>query len=367
MNSDRKIAVLVNNMEGGGAQRVLLNLANGIANRGYSVDMVLAKAKGPYLKDISPKLRLVDLDARRALACTPALVHYLRMERPEVMLTGLSYINNIALLARRLAGSSTRVVITVHNTMSRNTSEKSKWYGQTALAMTKRLYPQADGIVAVSTGVADVLSEVVGLPRQSIRVIYNPVITPEMRSKALEAPNHPWLEAGGPPVFLGVGRLTGLKDFASLIQAFARVRAHQPARLMILGEGPERENLENLVTSLSVDDDVMLPGFVDNPYAYMAQSDVYVLSSQWEGLPTALIEALYCGTTVVSTDCPSGPSEILKDGQYGRLVPVGDVEAMTNAMTDALSDPANLPDQSGWLPFEQETAIDQYLDALLKE
>lgn len=364
MIDGQKIAVLINSLEGGGAQRVLLNVANGVANRGYKVDLLLVKAEGPYLHDVSPQVSVVDLNAKRALTSIPGMVHYLRTERPHVMITGLGHINNVALIARLLAGGSTRIVLTQHNTLSNNLTKLSRWRRRIMLGVTKRLFPRANQIIAVSAGVADDLAEMTGIPRDRILVIYNPVITPEMRLLAQNFPNHPWFAAGEPPVVLGVGSLTVQKDFATLIRAFARVRNDHPARLLILGDGPEREDLEKLAAELSVHEDVSLPGFVDNPFAYMSNSAVFVLSSRWEGLPTVVIEALYCGAPIVSTDCPNGPQEILAGGRYGKLVPIDDVAALAAAMADALDSPGFPADLDSWQPFEQETVIDQYLEVL---
>ena len=171
----------------------------------------------------------------------------------------------------------------------------------------KHFYPWADYIIGNSQGVADDLSQVTGLPRQRIKILYNPVVTPEVREKALALLDHPWFEPGQPPVVLAVGRLTKQKDFPSLIRAFAQVLPKRPARLLILGEGVDRPMLEELVEQLGLQDHVSIPGFVENPYAYMSRASLYVLSSRWEGLPTVLIEALYCGLPIVATDCPSGP------------------------------------------------------------
>jgi glycosyltransferase involved in cell wall biosynthesis len=228
-------------------------------------------------------------------------------------------------------------------------------------------YPWADAIVAVSKGVADDLAGAARLPRDRIKVIYNPVVTEVLFRKAEEPLEHPWFLPGCPPVILGVGRLTAAKDFPTLTRAFARVRESQSARLLILGEGKERDSLEKLVRELGLERDVSMPGFVDNPYAYMRRSSLFVLSSAWEGLPTVLIEAMACGCQVISTNCPSGPEEILDGGKYGELVRVGDAEAMSSAMLRALS---NIPKRVTlkWVDqFRSETVICQYLNCILDD
>ena len=211
----------------------------------------------------------------------------------------------------------------------------------------------------------DDLASVAGIPRERIEVIYNPVMRPELQEKAQAPLDHPWFKPGGPPVVLAVGSLSVQKDFPTLIQAFAQVRQARPARLLILGEGTERPALEALIRQLDLEQDVSLAGFVTNPYAYMAQASLFVLSSRWEGLPGVLIEALCCGTPVISTDCPSGPREILRKEEYGQLVPVGDVPALARAIEKTLARKTPSPPCESWLPFERETTVNQYLKILL--
>lgn len=203
-------------------------------------------------------------------------------------------------------------------------------------ASVKLFYPWADGFVAVSQGVADDLRRFAQLPEVKVHTIYNPVVTDELLASAARTPEHPWLAPGEPPVILGVGRLVGQKDFATLVRAFALVRRTRSAKLIILGEGDKRPELEALVTELGLSDEVSLPGFVDNPFAYMARADTFVLSSRHEGLPGVLIQAMACGCKVVSTDCPSGPREILNNGSLGALVPVGDAGALAEAIVATL-------------------------------
>ena len=228
-------------------------------------------------------------------------------------------------------------------------------------------YPLADEIIAVSDGAADDLSISTRIPRDQIQVVYNPIITPEMDLKSRENLDHPWFKPGEPPVILAVGRLTSQKDYPLLIRAFARVRQAIPVRLLILGEGPERNELTSLINQLGLEDDISMPGFVHNPYAFMAHASVFVLSSRWEGLPTVLAEALYCGAPLVSTDCPSGPREILQNGRFGKLVPVGDVDCLADAIQDTLKNKRMSPPYESWQPYELNSVVDQYLKHLLGE
>ena len=360
-----RLAIFVPTLSGGGAERVMCKLAGGIAARGHAVDLVLARAEGPYLAEVPESVRLVDLEASRVLASLPALVRYLRRERPEALLSVL-HANIVALWARRLAGVPTPVVVSERNTLSYESQYASDLRMQLMPRLTRRFYPWADGIVAVSQGVADDLARVTGLPRERIQVIYNPIVTPELRAKAQAPLEHPWFAPDERPVIVAAGRLTAQKDFSTLIQAFARVRQTRPARLLILGEGQERPTLESLVRQLGLEQDVSLPGFVTNPYPYMAQASLFVLSSRWEGLPGVLIEALCCGTPVISTDCPSGPREILADGRYGQVVPVEDAAALARAIETSLEGEMPRPPRESWHPVEIETGVNQYISILCK-
>lgn len=363
----KRLAIFISGMWGGGAQRSVLKLAQGIAENGYAVDLVLARAEGPFLAEVPDTARVVDLKASRVLSSLPALVRYLRYERPEAMFSALNYVNVVALWSRRLAGVPTRTVVSERNTLSRAVDHGSSWRGWLMTQLIRRFYPWADGIVAVSKGVADDLAQVARLPRERIRVIYNPIVTPELRQQAHAPLEHPWFTPGEPPVLLGVGRLAAQKGFVTLIRAFAQVREERLARLLILGEGEERAALEALIRQLGLDDDVGLPGFVVNPYPYMARASLFVLSSRWEGLPGVLIEALYCGVPLVATDCPSGPREILAGGRYGQLVPVGDVTAMAGAIETVLNGKGPRPSPESWQPFELRSVVAQYLNLLLEK
>ena len=359
----QKIAFFLPALYGGGAERILLNLTHGIAQRGYAVDLVLAKAVGPYLDEVPAAVRLIDLHASRVLFSLPALVHYLRSERPIAVLSALNYANIVALWGRRLANTPPRLVISEHNTYTIWSEHLPCWYSQIFNRLIKTFYPWADEIIAVSDGVADDLANVVGLPRDRIRVIYNPIITPELQVKASSSIDHPWFKKEV-PVVLAVGRLSAQKGFDILIHAFARVRQNQQVKLLILGEGEERSALSRLVSELGLDEDISLPGFVPNPYPYMVHASMFVLSSRWEGLPTVLVEALYCSVPVVATDCPSGPREILQNGKYGQLVSVGDVDSLAQAIHSAIIGEIPRPPRESWQPFELSCIADQYIKIL---
>ncbi len=337
LSTTKRVAIFLPSLAGGGAERVMVTLANGFAALSMPVDLVVVQAEGEYLKDVSPEVRLVALGGSRVLLSLPALVGYLRRERPCVLLSALNHANLIALWARKLAGVDTRVVVSERNTLSYDLNSEPASRAWLIPWLMRRSYPWADGIVAISTGVAEDLARSLGLARERIAVVYNPTVTESQQQLSRQPIDHPWFAPGEPPVIIAVGRLTAQKDFSTLIRAFAAFRRTQPARLVILGEGELRGELEALISELDIVSDVAMPGFVTNPYAWMRQAALFVLSSAWEGFGNVLAEAMACGTPVVSTDCPSGPAEILEDGKWGRLVPVGDVPALTRAIAETLS------------------------------
>jgi len=360
-----RLAIFTSDMDGGGAERAMLKLAGGMASHGFPVDLVLRRAEGHYLDEVSDAVRIVDLDAGRVLASLPRLVRYLRRERPAAMLTSLNYVNIVGIWARRLAGVDTRLVVNEQNTLSLEAPHSSRRRHRLMPALAKRFYPWADQVVAVSRGAADDLVRAVGVAPDRIRVVPNPIVTPELRAMAAAPADHPWFEPGQPPVLLAVGRLSPQKDFEMLIRAVALVRRHRPVRLLILGEGGERARLEALVADLGLGGAVDLPGWVLNPYPYMVRADAFVLSSRWEGLPSVLIEALFCGVPVIATDCPSGPMEILDGGRHGLLVPVGDADALSRGIESALTGKVPRPTEASWRPYEQETVVTRYLEVLV--
>jgi glycosyltransferase involved in cell wall biosynthesis len=352
--------------KGGGVQRVSVTLANALAARGVKVACVLPEATGPFLKQLSPEIGLVDLGARRPVALVLRLARWLRRARPAAVVAAQQHAIVAALLARRLARIDFPLTVVQHNTLSELCRQSRRPAVRWLLPPAARvLFRWADQVCAVSEGVARDLAAVTGIPVRKVQVVHNPAMTPEIARQAALGSGHAWLDAKDRPVILGVGTLIPLKDFANLIRAFARVRRTQPARLVILGEGDQRPHLERLARDLDVAADVDLPGFQPNPYAFMARADVFVVSSLVEGMPVAIIEALACGCPVVATDCPSGPAEILEGGKYGRLVPVGDEAALAETIAATLRaspDPDELRRRAA--DFSVERATDRYLQLL---
>lgn len=362
-----RIAIFAPSMRGGGMERVTLAIAVGVADKGHPVDLLLVSAEGPFMSRIPDHINVIDFGTTRALKTIPGLIKYMRQYKPHAMLCAMGHIGLMAVIAQLLSLSKTNIFIAIHTTMSLSTRYLPPMKRR-ILFETTRLYARASSVIGVSQGVVDDLAQHTRIPKNKLRVVYNPVITPHLKQAMNEPINHKWLQDKSIPVVLGAGHFLPLKGFDVLIEAFSHVVAKQPARLIIIGEGKQREMLTALIQKLGLEDCVDLPGFADNPYAYMKQADVFTLSSRSEGLPTVLIEAMACGCPVVSTDCPSGPREILNNGEYGKLVPVENPEALAEAILQSLSeeyDPSKVQERIE--QFAEERIIDEYLSLLLAE
>lgn len=362
----RHIALFTRTMHGGGLERVVGNLANEFARRGHRVDLVLAEAVGDFLEALDPKVRVIALNAPKLRAYTLALATYLKNERPEALLSASDECNLAAVWARALARAKIRLIISCHSTLSRYVPVATDRKVRLLPFLIRRTYAHADAVVAVSGGVADDLAVISGLVREKIHVIYNPSVTNELIDGQRPSVDHPWFVDRSEPVILGVGSLRRAKDFPTLIRAFKRLLKEKSARLMILGEGGDRGALEALIAQEGLGDRVQLPGFCRKPWDFIAHADLFVLSSEWEGLPTVLIEALALGTRVVATDCPSGPREILEEGLHGELVPVGNDILLAEAMARALEAPGDVEARrQRACRFTPEPSGDAYLSLLL--
>lgn len=373
----------------------MLNLARGFAAEGRRVDLVMGRMSGRFLNELGGEFRLIDLRIRSALTLLPTLPRlapgnarallplligpdaprvlggvarlagYLARERPQVLLCSLNYPNLAGLLASDLCTDAPPVVITIHNHLSTAVAQSRKPRMVRLPGLVRRFFPRASAIVAVSRGVAEDAERTIGPGAPAVRTIHNAVIDERLEAMAAEPSGDPWLDEAGPPVILGVGKLKPQKDFQTLVRAVAKVRARRDVRLVILGDGPEEASLKALAGELGMASHLRLPGIVENPYACMARAGAFVLSSAWEGFPNVLAEALACGCPVVATDCPSGPAEILADGRYGRLVSVGDADAMAAAIEATLEDPGTPADTAARraraAEFSVSAAVRRYL------
>ena len=387
-------------------ERSMLRLAAGMLARGHAVDIVVGRHQGE-LKDCVPTgvnvyeigqkrekkhlgtVRVYMFLAGRAtwrfifnrnlrklrpfqrFIELPAFTKYLRVRQPDAVLAAEPRYNLIATLARGSARVNTRVVISERVQPSQRADDQGPWTHPHLHDLLRCGYLAADAIVAVSDGVGDDLAAFARLPREQIHTVYNPVIGPDILALAEKPLDHPWFGRKAPPVVLAAGRIDPQKDYLTLLRAFSRVRAEREVRLIILGaeghgcRGYARE-IHRLADELRVAKDISFPGFVANPFAYMARASLFVLSSVYEGLPGVLVQALACGCPVVSTDCPSGPGEILEGGRYGPLVSVGDVRAMADAMTRTLDHPLSHEVlQARGAEFSDDNAVEGYLELLL--
>ena len=342
----------------------MLNIGTEFSLMGYRVDLLLINEIGALGTAVPKTIRKFDCGKSRAISAIPEISSYLKKNNPNVMITALPHLNMAAIIARFISGTGIPIIITEHNTLSQSVRFSTTYKGRSLPSFMKLTYPFANEIIAVSEGVKNDLRKLIGLGSKEIHVIANPVITKALISRSYEPPRHPWFESSDIPLILGVGRLTPAKDFDNLIRSFSILRRTQVARLVILGEGPEFHSLKALITKLNLTNDVALCGFVENPYSLMRRCSVFALSSRWEGLPTVLIEALACGTRVVSTDCPSGPTEILQGGALGKLVPISNPEALAIAITDALHQPRPTLTPSFSTKYSPETVISQYQKVL---
>jgi glycosyltransferase involved in cell wall biosynthesis len=362
---DRPLALFFTSLRGAGIQRAMLNLAEGLLGLGVRVDLVVVQAKGELLPAVPEGARIVDLNATRALNAIPRLVDYLRREKPSAMLVSQTHLNLIAILSRALSGIRNRLIVSEQIDLAAAARNAVKWEERLSPLAARLFYRRTDGIIVVSRTAAEQLLRVTGLPPGLVTVIYNPIVTPALLAQAGMPVEHPWFQPSQPPVILSVGRLTRQKDQATLLRAFALLRQSRPARLVILGEGEERGNLERLSHQLEIQDEVSLPGFANNPFAYMAQARVFVLPSRWEGFANVLVEALACGAPVVSTDCPSGPAEILENGRFGRLAPVGDPVALAAAILQSMETPGSAEiGKTRAMDFALDHITRQYLEVL---
>lgn len=356
----KKVAIYIPSLRGGGAERVMVTVANELAARNWSVDLVLASATGPYLSEVSSKVGVVDLKSTRVLKSVPGLAAYLRSKRPDTLLAAMSNANMAASLAHCLARSPARLVLSERSMPSRM---RTDLVGKLMMAVKRWAYARADGVVAVSKGCADELVELVRVEPSKVEVIYNPLISNELFEKAAEPLDHPWFQSGQPPVVLGVGRLVDVKGFDVLIKAFALARKERPMRLVILGEGPLRSELASLARSLGVEADVQLPGFVQNPFPWMKQAELFVLTSRVEGLPGALIQARALGKKAIYTRCSPGVSEAMCEGKYATSVGVDDVSALARLVVSEVGSIGSSPFDTS--RFSLSTAMKSFCSVVM--
>ncbi len=344
--NQKRVAIMLYRLKFGGAERVMLTLAEAFIKRGLIVDLVLLfyDAKGEFLASTPDGINIINLDALGMLKAAKQLSHYIDRHKPDSIIANGDRCTMAAYLARKRTSIQPRILTVVHNDLIGPlslVSPKHRFLAKIKKIPMSYIYPKLDKVVAVSNGVADSIAKFLNYPRKAIEVIYNPIDIEGIREKAKEPTNHPWFDKNDRPIVISVGRLSPEKDFSTLIKAFALLLEKTPARLVIIGEGPERPYLERLIEALDIGDSVALLGFQDNPYKFVKRADLFVMSSIFEGFGMVIAEAMILGAPVVSTDCPSGPAELLV-GHPERLVPVGDTHSLSNAMYSYLINDQNV-------------------------
>lgn len=378
--SSKKVALLLHDLEAGGMQSVCLNLVQVFREHpNLELELILSNNVGEFRQRVPQAIKTVDLGIPFQLCLkyvyrlTMALSNYLRQSKPDTILSNLPFLNLVTLLAKMISFSPVSTILVEHTLplqRSLRQEGESNKLGQRFVVfvdvLMRWLYPYADWIVAPSHGLANELSHAVAINADRLKVIYNPVVDNQLYQKAQAPLMHPWFQPEQPPVILAVGRLTLQKDYETLICGFDLLRKHIAVRLIILGDGPMRPQLESLIQKLGMKDDVLLPGSVENPYAYMARASVFVLSSVWETFGMVLVEALACGCPIIATDCDYGPAEVLEHGKYGILVPPQHAQALADAIYAVLTgvdyDQAISRVRSQAFSFEQSAK--QYLNIM---
>lgn len=335
--SPRPVAIFVPSVRGGGAERAMLMFGRELVANGFPVDLVTTRFEGSLGDTIPQGIRVVDLKSSKTVYALPGLVKYLRRQKPRALYSTIMNANVIAVWAARFSGLSMPVIVRESNAPV--STPKHSLSHRMIFRLAPYTYRFSNGVIAVSHGVAEELGTLAPSLRDKVHVVPTPVISDDVLRQGSMPVEHPWLELKDRPVILSAARLMKHKGFITLIRAFKKLKGRLDARLLIIGEGEYRPQIEREIEAQGLTEDVSLHGFQTNPFAYMSRADTFVLASEFEGLPNVLIQALAFGTPVVATDCRSGPSEILCGGRFGRLVPVGDVDALAHALEQSLKEP----------------------------
>jgi glycosyltransferase involved in cell wall biosynthesis len=345
-------------------------LSRGFADQGLGVELVTYAPSDPRLlvPGLDERVGIVNFGPGHQLRHLSQLGSYLEQRTPRVLLAAGPRANRLAARCRPRAPPGTRIFLGVHNVLTPGLSELGRIGRWFRIRDIRRTYLRGDGVICVSAGVAEDLVRYAPIPADRLSVIHNPVLDDERLAASGTTCPHPWLAPDQPPVILAAGRLTPQKDFPTLLRAFGLLGSDAAHRLMIIGEGEEHEALQRLTDRLGLGERVAFPGFVEEPLSYMRGACLFVLSSAWEGFGNVLVEAMAVGTPVVSTDCPSGPREILLDGALGPLVPPGDPGALADAIRAALTRPTDRDRlRRRAREFSAEVVTRRYLDVLFPD
>ncbi len=351
----------------GGADRVTTVVLRGLDRTRYRPTLVLLRKEGPFVSDLPSDVEVIELGAPRLALSLPSLARVLHRERPDIVFSTCSASNVLASLAHGLVRSNARLILSERNALYRG-RQRTHLKQATEVALKRLTYGRADVVTAVSQGVADQLAEI-GVRRDRIAVVYNPIVGPELDDLAGHPVDHPWFREGQPPVVLACARLVPQKDYPTVLDAFVRIRRSVDCRLFVLGNGHLHDELVARAARLGLADDVHFAGFDKNPFKYMARSHVLIHASRAEGLPGTLIQTMACGTPVVSTDCDFGPREVISSREDGYLVPVGDAAALAEHAIRILTDDAHREELSkaaraSARRFSVSSSLDRYHRAL---
>lgn len=352
-----KISIFLPNLKGGGAEKSMAILANSFFEKGYQVDLILAKKTGPFLDLIKPGIHCIDFNSDTVFKTILSLINYIRVYSPQVLLTAINYVNITAILAKIISRKNFRLVISdQNNNFSRKVSLSDGLKPFIVNILVKFLYPFADSIIAVSKELASEVKKNIIFNKNKVTYVYNPIVLNIYNIKSEFLFSEPFIVA--------IGRLEKQKNFSLLIKAFKRLQKHTNYKLLILGEGSKRGELELLINQLGLSQQIIMPGFVMNIHPYLEKAKMLVLSSNYEGLPTVLIEGLLVGTPIVSTNCPTGPYEILEGGKWGRLVKPNDEQSLYRGMLETLEDKNPPNGKIRAKEFNPENAVKAYLKVM---
>lgn len=361
MTNNSMIAIFIPSLAGGGAERFMLDLANEFSRKGKKVFFIVCSLKGEYLSELDEKVTVVDLKCKRVLFSIPGLIKFLRKEKPSALISTIYHANLVAIFSKIIARVNTKIIVRESNMHQalKNASYNQVSYKFT-LTLMRLLYRLADSIIVVSKAMGEELGALINGIDHKIFLIHNFVNYEEISSLAREPVFHPWIEDKKSKIILSVGRLSSQKNWPLLLKVFAGLRRDNQVKLIILGEGPKRKEIEGMVQNLGIEDSVSLPGFKSNPYSWMSKSKIFVLSSDFEGFPNVLVQALACGCKVISSDSGSGPSEILEDGKWGRLFNIGDVNELSSMIQEALNEENDVNTTQRALFFSSDKCLEKY-------
>ena len=365
--SKKILAIFAGAVTGGGVEKVIVNLANEIAIRGISVDLLIADDKGISYINFNAGVTVITLKSKRVFFCIPELILYLIRVRPNVLFSAMEYVNVIAIFSKIISFTSTRVVVSSHAPLEYFVREQNFFIRRLLSKLLSILYHNVDKIITVSKGLEEELISELNINREKILTIYNPVINESLVNLGLEDLSDFWVKSSKSPYIISVGRFSSEKDYPTLIRAFDLVRKKRDVRLVILGEGPEMENINKLINFQGLSRFIYTPGFILNPYAFIRNAACFVLSSKGEGFGNVLVEALALGCPIVSTNCNFGPVEILENGMWGSLVSVGDYESMANSILTTLDFNKSVSESLLNAHLEQFTvsvSVEKYINVL---